>query len=449
MTRRPLGGFVSHNHIDRQRWSAPVSACQRPSASVERRIFRAPRARNQQRNDHPSTSFPTTSIPPPSEKVGGKVIFCDESAEAVLSAPKGAVMSGAFVRIVIVSTIWVYAFTSRGASAWRYSPGYIWQNISVYTLDAEGTRALDQKSPNFAVAERDFRRVLTMRGNDYVALRGLARCYSAAKDNVRAAATISVALREWPRSVEFLVERSSLQVESGDTLGALATLDQALEIDPKSDDVYLNIGRVHEHRGEIDTAIQDYRQAIKLNDRSLQGHNRLAVALYNEGRKLELSGRREEARPIYEEVARELEIVSSIDPEYFPLYMSSGAILTNMGAFSKAEIAFKNAVYLQPENLDARTSLAMVQTRLKKHSEAIKHLSVALRIEPKSAKAHFLSGLVLADERQYDKALEHLQRAVDLDQEKNENGAVDPNFLKKLNEVKAMVGATSKPITSP
>lgn len=301
-------------------------------------------------------------------------------------------MPGVAVRLFVLSVLLIQAQVSHGEQQWHYSPGCLWQSFTIYSLDAQGLRALHQKPADCIAAEQCFRRVLAMRSNDYTSLVGLARCYIRAKDSVAATRQLAQAMQAWPRSAELYDELGGMQLDGKDSAKALETLRAGLAIDPQYDELYVDIGRVHEERGETDLAIQFYRQAIKLNDRSLKGHNHLAVVLYNQGRKLELGKNPQLARPIYEEVAKELQITNSIDPQYFPVYMSSGAILTNMGAFSKAEIAFKNAVYLEPTNVEAHTSLAMVQIRLKKDSDALKNLRDATRLDPKSSRAHFLFG---------------------------------------------------------
>lgn len=299
----------------------------------------------------------------------------------------------------------------------------------------------------FRPAEPYFREALSVQPNDIVALVYLARCHKEQKAYDRALADLTAALRYWPASGLLYAERADVEAEQGNTDLALTSLRKAIELEPGSDDLQVRMGRVREDRGEVDEAIQCYRSAIQLNPRSLQGHSRLVVSLYSKGRRLELAGKVQDATPIYEEVARELQTCYSINPNYFPTYMSSGAILSNMGAFAKAETAFRNAVFLQPSNEEARTSLAMVQMRLKKPDEAIKNLRAALQIAPESARAHFLFGVLLSDEGYPEKGLEHLQTAVDLD--RKQHGAANPSYLAKLKEVQARVNASSRPITSP
>jgi hypothetical protein len=57
-------------------------------------------------------------------------------------------------------------------------------------------------------------------------------------------------------------------------------------------------------------------------------------------------------------------------------------------------------------------------------------------------------GSLLADDGFLEKGLEHLQQAVDLDRDQD-HGAVDANFLKKLQEVKRRYTASTRPVTSP
>src|SRR4051812_7312123 len=205
-------------------------------------------------------------------------------------------MLGAAFRLFLLSVVLIQAQASQADSKWQYSPGYLWQTFTIHSLDAQGLRALNQKPADCIGAEQCFRRVLALQSNDYTALIGLARCYIKAKDSVAATRQLLQDLQTWPRSAELYDELGGVQLEEKDYAKALATLRMGLEIDPQNDELYVDIGRAQERLGKTDLAIQSYRQAIKLNDRSLQGHNRLAVILYNEGRKLELGKKPELAR---------------------------------------------------------------------------------------------------------------------------------------------------------
>lgn len=357
-------------------------------------------------------------------------------------------MSGAFVRRISITILLLATGFAHATPGWTYSPGNVWDDFRIYSLDQRGLKLMQKDPADDPGAEQLFHEVLAIRGNDPLALVLLGRCEARSGEYERAMADISVALRYWPASGVFYSEQAAMELDRGYSELALASMQQALDLEPESDASWLRMGRIHEARGEVEEAIQSYRHAITLNERSILAHNYLAVMLYYQGRQLELAKKNEEAKSLYAEVAKELQIVNSLDSTYFPVYMSSGAILWNMGAFDKAELAFSNAVYLQPKNVEALTSLAMVQLKLKKKAHALRNLRAALTLDPKNPRAHFFVGSVLSDDGFLKLGLEHLQLAVQLDAERHDR-AVDPIYLKKFEEVKRRYTASTRPVKSP
>ncbi len=66
------------------------------------------------------------------------------------------------------------------------------------------------------------------------------------------------------RAEHVLACRGELQLRQGDLDGALATFEEARDLDPSSSYVFERLGRVHEMRGEIDTAAAAYGHATEL-----------------------------------------------------------------------------------------------------------------------------------------------------------------------------------------
>lgn len=308
---------------------------------------------------------------------------------------------------------------------------------AVVADDALGMMEIKGETSDPAKAADHFRRALEVQPHDLVAMINLGNAYAQIGQWDRAVGQFKMAQAARPDSPEVYAGLGKLYLDNGYSTPAVAEYQKAIQLDPRNDELLVALGRVYESRGEKDKAVDQYRAAIKINPRNIFAHNFLAVLLYYKGRELEMAKNFDAAKSIYEEVAKELQTVNSIDSGYFPVYMSSGAILSNMGAFAKAELAFRNAVYLQPENVEARTSLAMVEIRLKKFDDAKTQLAEALQLGPQNARAHFFMGLILAEERDYDAALQHLRQAVQLDSQQHD-GAVDPNYLKKLDEVANM-----------
>ena len=348
-----------------------------------------------------------------------------------------SVRPGPWVAIVVVLVL--------GALTMKLSLEYrdqetLWANTidkypdTVIAHDGLGMMALNATPPNISKAAEHFRKALNVDNRDLVAMLNLGQAYAQMNDWDRAIGQFKMAQAARPDSGQVHAALAELYLRRGYSEPAVDEYEAALQLEPRNDEFMIGLGRVYEKRGEPDKAIELYRRAVKVNPRSVFGHNYLAVLLYYKGRALELAKKTDEAKAIYEEVAKELQIVNSIDSSYFPVYMSSGAILVNLGALPKAEIAFRNAVYLQPSNVEARTSLAMVQIRMRKDQDAKLNLTAALNLDPNSRRAHYFLGVILSHEKDVNGALEHLRKAVDLDAQQHD-GAVDPLFLKTYREL--------------
>jgi tetratricopeptide (TPR) repeat protein len=292
-----------------------------------------------------------------------------------------------------------------------------------------GMMQLNGTPPDPSAAADHFRRALNVDGHDLVALTNLGQAYFQMGDWDRALGQFKMAKSARPDSARPYIGLADLYLQQGYSTTAIEEYQKALKIEPQNDDVLVRLGQAYERYGDAEKAIEQYRSAIKINPRNILAHNYLSVLLYGKGRALELKKDLEGAKAVYEEVAKELQIVNSIDNNYFPVYMSSGAILSNMGVMPKAEIAFRNAVYLKPNNVEARTSLAMVQIRMKKFADAKMHLTAALQMSPEFAKAHYFMGVILVQENDLDGAIQQFEQAINLDSSQH-NGAMDPIYLR-------------------
>jgi len=59
---------------------------------------------------------------------------------------------------------------------------------------------------------------------------------------------------------------------------AEALLEKAVNIDPKLDEAYLQLGILHSERGDFEQAIRDYKKAIEVNAQLGEAHYRLGSA---------------------------------------------------------------------------------------------------------------------------------------------------------------------------
>jgi len=79
----------------------------------------------------------------------------------------------------------------------------------------------------------------------------------------------------------------ALQLEASTTAQAMVLYHLALRLDPSLVDAQINVGRLHQLRGELDSAERHYREAIMTNPNDSIPHFNLAIALEDQKRPAE------------------------------------------------------------------------------------------------------------------------------------------------------------------
>jgi len=75
-----------------------------------------------------------------------------------------------------------------------------------------------------------------------------------------------------------LVAQGDAQYKAGDTDGAMASYNQAIETDPFNAEVYIHRGIVRRAKGDITGAIEDYNEGLQLNPQSVSGYVNRGIA---------------------------------------------------------------------------------------------------------------------------------------------------------------------------
>lgn len=141
-------------------------------------------------------------------------------------------------------------------------------------------------------------------------------------------------------------------LSSGDLLGAMAELREALRLQPDLAQARFSLGTALYLSGDVDSAIDAYRTVIRQQPDLAHAHLHLGTAL----------------------------------------------MVTH--AWAEAQSALKTAVGLQPDSVSAHYNLGLVRDRLGDRRAAIESYREALRIRPDHAEAHYHLGLALKREKQ-------------------------------------------------
>lgn len=222
------------------------------------------------------------------------------------------------------------------------------------------------------------------------------------------------------------------QVKQRSNLAAgIAQLKKAItRLRPTRAAWYLDLAEALENNGQRSEALPWYREAVQ-RDRS-------APTLLRWGTALRRAGRPTEALPILRQTAQlapqralawyELALAESslsdlkaakqslrralqADPEMPEAHNQLGVVLATTET-SNAELAFREAIRLQPEYAAAHANLARLLWKQGQAASAEQEFGQALRLDPKDSATRYDYAVMLGKQRRYDDAQKQLEEAV-------------------------------------
>ena len=200
-----------------------------------------------------------------------------------------------------------------------------------------------------------------------------------------------------------------------------------------------NLGLWYEGRGDLENAVSEFREAIRLRKDYAAGHNNLGSAL------VKLPGRLDDAVSHYEEALRlrpgfaeahnnlgnalegipgrlddaihQFEEALRLEPDYPEAHNNLGnALEKRPGSLDDAVSQYEEALRLRPDYAEAHDNLGNVLSRVPgRADEAIAQFEEALRLRPDLAEAHNNLGSVLGrTASRRSEAISHFQEALRL-----------------------------------
>ncbi len=181
---------------------------------------------------------------------------------------------------------------------------------------------------------------------------------------------------------------------------AIRQLQEALRLQPHFAPACNNLANALLLKGQIDEAIGQYQEAIRLNP----DH---AEAYYNLGTALLLKGQTDEAIRQFQEVLR-------LKPDHAEAHYNLGNVLGSKGQTDEAIRQFQEAIRLKPDHPLAHYNLGNARLLKGQMDEAIRQYLEALRLNPNHAEGHYNLGTALGSKGQTDEAITQYQEAIRL-----------------------------------
>lgn len=294
--------------------------------------------------------------------------------------------------------------------------------------------ALEASLGNRDQAIAIYRRIAESHGSDSVALykAGLLYLEKGGMENTEKIAADLV--RKFPKRAEGRRLKGLVYYYRKNFTEAILELQNSIKIQPSSEAHYF-LGLSHYHRGELETALSQFRLILDQNPSFLRARLLTGMILLQqqriddsvaEIRKLldvdpnyalahNVLGSAYLAKGMYDEGIRELNRTIELDPKLVDAYLKKGLFHLRKGEEKEAETDLQTAIRIAPEILNTRMILASHYMRQNNHAKAVSLLIRGINGTRSDAPLYnYLAAVMLVQKKEAD-ALKYLQKAKELD----------------------------------
>jgi tetratricopeptide (TPR) repeat protein len=219
---------------------------------------------------------------------------------------------------------------------------------------------------------------------------------------------------------------------AGQVQEAIRQYEQALRLYPDFADANHNLGTALMGQGRLQGAIGHYKQALRIAPEFTEAHIDLGVALSQLGSNQEAIGEYEQALRIkpdipeahnnlgnglfrlgeVREAIQHYEQALRVQPDFTEAHYNLGVALMGQGRLQEAIGHYEQALQLQPDYADAHYNLGVVLMGQGRLQEAIGHFEQALQINPDYAESHCNLGVALEKLGRTQEAIQHYEQAL-------------------------------------
>jgi tetratricopeptide (TPR) repeat protein len=177
---------------------------------------------------------------------------------------------------------------------------------------------------------------------------------------------------------------------------AIEQYEQIVKIEPNSVDNHLLLGRLYRLNNDLQKAESELKTAVKLEPGSEEAVTTLAILYTEEG-----------------DTAHALQVLSSVPDagRSAKLYSALGSTYEQRKEYKNAIDAFKKAIQLDRDNLDAIRGLAENLMNDGQMDAALEQYQVIADANPEDAQTYLRIGEIYRRQGKYDQALESLKKA--------------------------------------
>ena len=211
-------------------------------------------------------------------------------------------------------------------------------------------------------------------------------------------ASITVALR--PQSPGAHLNLGIALQEKGQLDEAIAEFREVIRLKKDYAMAYNNLGIALNAKGQLDEAIAEYREAIRLNKNLFEPHANLGIDLRAKGQ--------------LDEAIAELREAIRLKKEEAGAHNELGNALQDKGQLDEAIIEYREAIRLKKDYFQAHYNLGIALVKMGQLDEAIAEYREAIRLKKDYFQAHYNLGIALSYNGQLDEAIAEWREAIRL-----------------------------------
>lgn len=217
-------------------------------------------------------------------------------------------------------------------------------------------------------------------------------------------------------SAYFHFSQARVLEESGDFLKAIEEYKKAIQLDPQSSSLYIELANAYLRHRRVRDAIQEAENAVKVNPDSLEAH-KLLGSIYFQIIKSEEPQRSPASSDYLKKAIQEYLIITRLDSSDTNSLITLGLLYRYDGQAEKATETVKKVLELAPSNEMGLTTLAQIYSEQGNPQEAINVFKRALEINPDSPR--ILAELAFAYEqaKDYKNSIQTYRKAIEADED--------------------------------
>lgn len=255
-----------------------------------------------------------------------------------------------------------------------------------------------------------------------------------------------------PATAEDYFKRANTALDKGEYDSAIADYTQAIRLRPVAWGAYNNRGKAYQKRGDLNAAVADHSEAIRLKpdladafyERGLTHLNleQLDKALEDCRRSIELNPAFADAHVVcrltlhakkeLDAAIIEFESAIELDAKNANAYGAIGDVLIDREQFREAAEMYTKAIAIQPDLNRAYIQRGWANYNLGNLSLALLDYNRAIKTNSTTAELYYLRGIVYRDQKKPIQAAAEMRRAL----------KIDPDYEDARNELAQL----SKPV---